>query len=79
MERTKFVIWSQLNNVPTSVLESLVNTSTFSIQLSESVVSIASTLACGGGEGPTINITLERHDELFEARCRPRGAEVVRI
>ena len=38
---TKFVIWSQLNSIPTRVLESLVKTNTFSTQLSERVVSLA--------------------------------------
>jgi len=36
---TRFVIWSQLNSIPISVLESLVTTKTFSTRLSERVVS----------------------------------------
>lgn len=46
---TKFVCWSHESKVPTKVLESLVNTNTFSTQLSEWTVSSADIGACVRG------------------------------
>lgn len=53
--------------MPTRVLESLVMTSTFSIQLSESAVSIVDKHGEAEREQLTVYIALERHDGGFSS------------